>query len=94
MRVANRVKTISFKDRLFYIFLLEGKFWGVESHKIKNGHLSETLNGLQGHISDTVEECEAKIRTQIAVDFLVNEKGMTPIEASIAVVVNREEMED
>lgn len=85
------VTTVISRGREFYILYdYEGKnicgdqkhYWGIESNLFgEDGHLVREINGCEGHLSKTVSECVESIRQTIEIDYIVESKGCTVMEA-------------
>lgn len=59
-----------------------GKFLAIEDKYLdENGCLTKTLNGLQMHASETVEDCVKSVRMEVEAEYLVKEKGYDMLAA-------------
>lgn len=52
----------------------KGFFWAIREERIdRNGRLTRQVNGLEGMMSETLEECRERVKDQVAVDELVSQ---------------------
>lgn len=91
MKEFKQITTVYARGRKFYvIYDAEGKdicgvmkhYWGVEATNFNDeGRLVNEVNGWNGHLSETVEECVEQIRTTVEIQYIRETTGCTPMEA-------------
>lgn len=67
-----KITTYIESGRTFHICRDENGYWGIEDKHIdENGKLKVKLNGISGHLKDSVAECIQSISFQIKLDDLI-----------------------
>lgn len=67
-----KVTTFVSENRTFHIVKDDRGYWGIEDkHLDQNGCLSVKLNGMSGHLHDTLEATLESIRFQTKLDKLI-----------------------
>lgn len=90
MKTLRRITTLHYRGRHFYIVEAEPmkivdtykKYWGIETKYFdEEGKLTQEINGMSGHLSETIPECIDSIKTTIDIQAIVEETGCTIMEA-------------
>ena len=69
-----KVTTYIESGRTFYICKDENGYWGIEDKNIdENGKLAVKLNGISGHLKNSVADCIRSISFQIKLDDLLTQ---------------------
>lgn len=83
-------KVISRGREFYVIYDSEGKnicgeqkhYWGIESNLFgEDGHLTREINGCEGHLSLTVDQCVESILQTIEINYIKESKGCDIMEA-------------
>lgn len=91
MKEFKQMTTVLARGRKFFvIYDSEGKdicgtvkhYWGVEDKNFdENGRLVKEINGINGHLSETVAECVKQIMATIEIAYIRESTGCTALEA-------------
>lgn len=86
-----KITTVYARGREFYIIHdSEGKdicgtikhYWGIESNNFDaDGRLIKEINGIHGHLSESVAECVDKVMATIEIGYIQQTTGCTAMEA-------------
>lgn len=76
----------------------ENRFWGIPKDCIKNNRTTREFNGISGLMSETIEECENRIRDKVKHMQKLQElqtQGVPPLAACLMIHfgLSREEAE-
>lgn len=78
------ITTLKVRNKSFEIVKDEKGFWAIEDKYITDGKLNKQINGITGHLRETLEQCIESARMSAEVDYLVSE-GWDATEAVMKV---------
>lgn len=67
-----KITEVNSRNRKFLILKDENGYWGLEDTLFNNGILIKKVNGLQGNLSKTLDECIKAVLFRIECEFLTN----------------------
>lgn len=80
------ITTFMARNKKFEVVQDEKGFWAIEDKYITNGKLNRQINGIQGHLRETLEDCLETARISAEVDYLIS-NGVNAKEAIEMVIM-------
>ena len=67
----NHITTLKVRNKSFEIVQDERGFWAIEDKYITDGKLNKQINGISGHLKNTLEECIESAKFSAEVEYVM-----------------------
>jgi len=81
MKTMEKVTELYAYGKCFIIAVDCHGYWGIGEDLLENGRLTRTLNGLDGNLSDTLDDCIRACRIAAGMEYYIAQ-GMSVVEAA------------
>lgn len=75
------IKTLTVKNKTFEIVKDDRGYWAIEDKYFTDSKLNKEVNGITGHLSETLDQCIERAKLSAEVDYLINVEGYEKMEA-------------
>lgn len=85
------IKTLTVKNKTFEIVKDDRGYWAIEDKYFTNGKLNKEVNGITGHLRDTLKGCIETATISAEIDYLINVENWDPTDAIEEVILGKDQ---